>query len=82
MIILHVVLAIASLILSTMNLYNPSTKKGTVSYSLATGTLTTGAILIVVNNASILRTCLTGVIFFAVVVVMNQIASRKLAVQI
>jgi hypothetical protein len=81
MIILHVLLAVASLILSTFNLVSPSAKKSTISYGLATSTLASGVLLIFINNASVLRTCLTGVIFFVVITVMNQVASRKLAVQ-
>ena len=81
MIILHIILALSSLILSTFNLASPSTKKSTISYGLATSTLVSGVLLIFINNASVLRTCLTGVIFFVVITVMNQVASRKLAVQ-
>jgi hypothetical protein len=82
MIILHVLLAVASLIVSSINFFSPSTKKTTVSYGLATSTLVSGVLLILVNNASVLRTCLTGIVFFGVVTALNQVASRKLATQI
>lgn len=82
MIILHVLLAVASLVLSSINFFNPGAKKSIGSYGLATATVASGILLIVVNHASIVRTCLTGVIFFAVVIAMNQVASRKLATQI
>jgi len=78
MIILHVFLAVASLVLSTINFISPGAKKSVVSYGLATGTLASGVVLIVVNNASVLRTCLTGLVFFGIVSIMNQAASRKL----
>lgn len=78
MIILHVFLAVASLVLSTINFVSPGAKKSVVSYGLATGTLASGVVLIVVNNASVLRTCLTGIVFFGIVSIMNQAASRKL----
>ncbi|MDQ3123466.1 MAG: hypothetical protein M3Q14_02190 [bacterium] len=51
------------------------------SYGMAFGTLASGVLLIIVNKASILRTCLTGIIFFSIVTVLNQAAIRKLAAE-
>ena len=79
MIILHILLAVASLVLSSINLVSPSEKKSGISYSLAAGTLATGALLIIVNNASVIRTCFSGIVFFAIVTLMNKVASHKLA---
>lgn len=81
MIILHVVLALASLGLATFNFFRPTDHKLEFSYGLAMGTLISGVSLIFINNASVLRTCLSGIIFFAVVTALNQAAHRKLAVQ-
>ncbi len=77
--LLHVILAVASLVLSTINVISPSRKLQTISYSLAGGTLASGVTLIFVNSASVLRTCITGLVFFAVITVMNELARKKLA---
>lgn len=75
----HVLLALLSLALSTYNYVTPSKTKLITSYLLATGTLASGVVLIVVNNASVLRTCLTGIAFFGVVTVLNEFARKKIA---
>ena len=80
--LIHVVLALASLILSVINYFRPSKPRLSISYSLATGTLASGVLLIVVSHASILRTCLTGITFFAVVSVLNELARKRLAIEI
>jgi hypothetical protein len=78
---LHIVLALASLAFATFTFFRPSETKLTVSYLSALGTLASGALLIIINNASILRTCLTGILFFAVVSVLNELARKRLALQ-
>lgn len=75
----HVLLALLSLALSTFNFVTPSKTKLVTSYLLATGTLASGVVLIVVNNASVLRTCLTGIAFFGVVTILNELARKKIA---
>lgn len=81
MILLHVLLALSSLSLATINFFLPSGKKMNISYGLAAGTLLSGVALIFINNASVLRTCLTGLAFFGVVTVLNTLADRKLVAQ-
>jgi hypothetical protein len=80
MIIIHVVFAISALAMSLINNYRPSAVKLKASYSLAVGTLSSGVLLIIVNNASVLRTCLTGIVFFGVVSILNETARHRLAV--
>lgn len=81
LIVLHVVLALAALVLSVAANINPSIKKLKISYYLAGGTLSTGVLLIVVNHASIIRTCLTGIAFFIAVSVLNETARKRLLAQ-
>jgi hypothetical protein len=80
-VLLHVVLALASLTLSSVNVFRPSIKLQKMSYGLAAGTLSSGVALIFINNASVLRTCVTGLIFFAVVTAMNEVARKRLSLQ-
>ena len=78
---IHVILALASLGLSSYNYFNPGSLKLRAGYSLAVGTLASGVALIFVNNASIIRTCLTGIVFFGIVSILNELARKKLSFQ-
>lgn len=77
-IVLHVVLALSALAVAAYANIRPSDTKLKLSYGLAVGTLTSGVLLIIINHASILRTCLSGIIFFGAVSGLNEIARRKL----
>ncbi|MCW1908547.1 MAG: hypothetical protein KIH63_004365 [Candidatus Saccharibacteria bacterium] len=79
LIILHVILAVLSLAIATANYFAPVKKLLTVSYSFAGGTLTSGVLLIIFNNSSVMRTCLTGIIFFATISTLNELARTKLS---
>ncbi len=77
--VLHVILAVISLAVATYNLYRPASSRLKLSYVLAAATLSSGVMLIFINNASVLRTCITGLLFFALITAMNTVSSRKLA---
>lgn len=81
LILLHVILAFSALALSIHSNFKPASNKLRASYGLAIGTLSSGVLLIVVNHASILRTCLTGIVFFGIVTILNETARRRLVVQ-
>lgn len=78
MIFIHIILAVVSLVLASYNLTQPDKTRLKASYIAATGTLTSGALLIFINNASVLRTCLSGMVFFAVVSILNEVSRHKL----
>lgn len=79
MVILHILLALSSLALASYNFYKPSNGKMDTSYGLAIATLLSGVALILINNASVLRTCLTGIAFFGIVSILNELARHRLA---
>lgn len=81
LIIAHVVLALSALGVSTAGFFKPSQNRLRVSYSLAAGTLGSGVLLIVIAQASILRTCLSGILFFSIVSLLNELARRRLVPQ-
>ncbi len=76
----HIILAISALVLSTINFFAPANSRLKISYLMAAGTLSSGVLLIVFSNAGIIKTCLTGIAFFAVVSLLNELARNKLAV--
>ncbi len=57
----------------------PSNAKMKASYSLLGLTVASGAALVVVSHASILQTCITGLLFVGFTLVGTLLASRKLA---
>lgn len=77
--ILHILLALGAIALSVLANFSPATDKLKASYALAIGTLTSGVLLIFVNNASVLRTCMTGIVFFGIVTIINETARKRLA---
>ncbi len=77
---MHIILALAAIALSVFANFKPSADKLKSSYILAVGTLATGVLLIFVNQANVLRTCLTGIAFFAVVSLLNELARHKLVI--
>lgn len=79
--LIHVILALTAVVISVYSNIHPSEDKLKNSYGFASGTLASGVLLIFVNNANILRTCVTGIVFFAVVSVLNETARRKLVAQ-
>lgn len=81
LLLIHVSLALGAIALSIMAQFVPSNRKLKTSYGLATGTLTSGALLIVLHHADVLRTCLTGIMFFGAVSLLNELARRRLATQ-
>lgn len=81
LILIHVVLALSALALSIYNNFKPALGKLKASYALAVGTLASGVLLIVIQHASIVRTCLTGIMFFGVVSILNETARKRLATQ-
>ncbi len=78
MIIIHVIAALTALLLSVLSLLSPSKLKIIFSYILITSTLISGSLLIIVNQVSIVRTCITGVIFLAVTLYLTVAANNKL----
>jgi uncharacterized membrane protein YozB (DUF420 family) len=77
--ILHIVLALMSLFISTYALFSPSSQKLNLTYLLTIGTLLAAGGLVIVDHASIGRTCMTAFIYLAIVSVNVFILKRKLS---
>jgi hypothetical protein len=68
-ILIHVIVAIASIIMASLALLHPTMKKLIASYGLIIATVASGTFLLVSFPGSILRTCLMGVSYLVVVTV-------------
>jgi len=77
MLILHIVIAILSLVLSALTLAHPSTKRIKVVGVATMATLATGSIL-VAEGADILHMCVSGLLFTSLTVAAMTVSSRML----
>jgi len=78
MIILHIAIAVLSLILSVAALVRPSLGQIKLVGTMTIATLATGAILIV-QGASVLHMCLSGLLFVAAMLVSLRLLHRQQA---
>jgi hypothetical protein len=81
-VLLHVIIALSSIVLASYTFFKPSTKKLFVSYGLMIATVASGTYLLVGMGADILRTCLSGLLYLTVtliVTIATHIRIRKTA---
>lgn len=79
LLLLHITLALAALGISTLALFSPSSRKLNLTYILTLLTLLSAGGLVVINHASIGRTCVTAFVYLAIVGVNAYFVKRKLA---
>lgn len=75
----HILIAISSVAFTTFLLLRPTQTKLNISYILVSATLATGIYLTIVNPASMLRTCTTGLVYVVIVTAGIAIARKKLS---
>lgn len=78
-IVLHVVIAIFSMVYSTLLFKFPSKRNFNISYGLVGLTLVSGTYLAVTLHSSLVSSCTTGLIYLAVVSAGLGFARYKLA---
>ncbi len=81
MLLLHIIIAVTSVGLSTFLYFSPSKAKLQGSYTLMGLTIATGTYLVVASHAAMLRTCMMGLLYAGVVSALIAAAHRKLASQ-
>jgi hypothetical protein len=81
LVLLHVLIALASVGFTTYLFLSPTRTKLTVSYSLVGLTLASGTYLVVSTKAHVLQACLSGLVYIGVVSAAIIAARNKLAVQ-
>lgn len=79
LILLHVVVALSSILFATLSFLKPSSIKLRVSYILAVATLTSGTYLIITTSQNMVQSCIMGIGYFVGVTVILFLARRKLA---
>lgn len=81
LLLIHISIALLGLGAAGFAYIKPSTTKINVSYGLLASTLLSGIMLIFVNQASILHTCVSGLTFTAIMYIGIAASQHKLNLQ-
>jgi hypothetical protein len=76
---LHIMIALASVAYTTYLFFRPSVSKVKISYGLVGLTVASGTYLVLTNSVHMLRTCTTGLLYIAGVSLALVAVHRKLA---
>ncbi len=79
--ITHIIIAIASLVLSSFTFFKPSQAKLNGSYIMLSMTMITGTVLVYLTPGHILESCLVGLAFVGITLGLVVSANRKLATE-
>jgi predicted ATPase len=77
--IIHIIIALLSLVFSAYVFFSPSKSKLRMSYGLVAMTLISGTYLVISTHSPILSACTSGLIYLSVVMTATIAAQRKLA---
>ena len=79
--LIHILIAIASIAFSTYLFFSPSRAKFRASLGLVAATLASGFYLVASHPVQITRTCVTGLTYLGAVAMMMAFAHRKIVAQ-
>lgn len=77
-ILIHVIIAIASIVIASFTFFRPAIKRLIVSYGFILGTVATGTYLLVAYPSHILESCLMGLSYLTVVTIATIAAHVRL----
>ena len=79
LLMLHIFIALSSLGFATYLYISPNSAKFKIAYGLVAGTLASGTALVVVTHSPLLSSCMSGLIYLAIVSFGLAAARHKLA---
>lgn len=79
LLVFHIVVALTSLAWATYLFFRPSYNKLHASYALTGLTLASGTALVITTHANLVSSCLTGIIYLAVITPVTIFARQKLS---
>jgi len=79
--LLHIIIALSSIIISGIALAKPSRRILGVSYALIIGTLASGTYLVALAPSHLPSACVSGLLYLAVAGTLTTVAQRKFAAQ-
>jgi hypothetical protein len=77
-VLLHVIIALSSIALSSYLYFKPIKKVMKASYGLIAGTVLSGSYLIITRPTHMLETCTVGLVYLAIVVAATLATQAKL----
>lgn len=77
--LIHIGIALSSLIASSINALLPRRALLHVSYALMAGTFASGTLLVLQDTTHLQAACMSGLVYFALVGALTAFAHRKLA---
>lgn len=80
LLVLHIIIALSGIAFAGFAFLKPSGAKLRISYGLSALTISSGTLLIVSEPATMLRGCVTGLLYLAVVTAANVFTRQKLLV--
>lgn len=78
LILIHVIIAITSLVVATVCLASPSRAKLRANYGFIVATLVSGTAMVVATHAPVLSSCMSGLSYLAVALVLTVFAEYRL----
>lgn len=78
LLITHIAIALGGLAVAALSLFTLSEKTIKASYALTAGTIATGTVLVFMTG-SLLKSCLTGLLYLSAVITMTAVAKHRLA---
>lgn len=79
--LIHITIAISSIILLSLSVIKPSKTKIKAGYGLIAATLGSGTFLVVSTNSPLKSSCISGLSYIAVATVLTVAAHRKIVKQ-
>jgi hypothetical protein len=78
-ILTHVLIALSSVLFTALSFFNPSKAKLRTTYVLIASTLISGTYLVVSAQASLLRTCVSGLLFVTITSIVTHFSRVRLS---
>lgn len=63
LLVLHILVALAGLVASTLSVFAPSNQKINLSFGLVIATIASGTVLVISTHSPILQSCLAGLVY-------------------
>lgn len=77
--LIHIIVALASLVVSLLAFFNPSQAKLKSSYILIASTVASGSLLLILSPGHILECCIVGLAYSVFTIAITISTNRKLA---
>lgn len=78
LVLIHITIAITSLVIATLCLASPSRTKLRVNYGFIVATLVSGTIMVIATHSSLLSSCMSGLSYLAVAAAISAFAEYRL----